>query len=271
MKSERRHELATNELADWIVHFPQWLKENRTTMIVAAVIAVGLIAYTVFFYSRQGRVWEQKQALTTALLEQLAWQKETVLQGKVQGLGVSDIFLSTAGSLGDAAAETENPFLSALAMIKRAEALRAELHYRPKVAEPDVQKYQLQQARNIYEQALEKAKGSSEIAAMAEYGIALCLEDTGDFEGAQKLYEKIADSAEYQGGSFAVRAKLRAKTLNNNKEKVFFAQVQKPEIKQPVEQQISEPLKPDLSDKLEAPLTETDITSQKDLDFNLAK
>jgi tetratricopeptide (TPR) repeat protein len=265
MKAERRHELVTNELADWIANFPQWFKENQTTIIVATVIVAGLIAYTIFFYSRQGSVWEQKQALTTALLDQLRWQKETVLEGKVQGLGVSDIFLNTAGSLQSAAAETENPLLSALAMIKRAEALRTELHYRPKAAEPDVQKYQLEQAKTIYEQALEKAKGSPEIAAMAEYGIALCLEDMGDFEGAQKLYEKIADSAEYQGGSFAARAKFRAKTLNNNKEKVFFSQVQKPEIKQPVEQQVSEPLKP------EAPSTGTDVTSQKDLDFNLAK
>ena len=51
----------------------------------------------------------------------------------------------------------------------------------------------------------------------------------------------------------------------SNKEKVFFTQVQKPEIKQPAEQQLFGPL------KLEAPSTETDITSQKDLDFNLAK
>jgi len=269
MKSEHRHELKTNELADWIVHFPQWIKENQTTVIVGAIIAAGLIAYTVFFYSRQGRVWEQEQVLTTALLEQLVWQKETVLRGKVQGMGVSDIFLNTAGSLSAAAGETENPLLSALAMIKRAETLRAELHYRPKVAEPDVRKYQLEQARSIYEQAREKAKGEPDIAAMAEYGIALCLEDTGDFEGAQKLYEKIADSAEYQGSSFAARAKFRAKTLSDHKEKVFFAHVEKPEIEQPVgqqnRQQISGPL------KLEAPLTETDVTSQKDLDFNLAK
>ncbi len=31
MKAEHRHELKTNELADWIVHFPQWFKENQTT------------------------------------------------------------------------------------------------------------------------------------------------------------------------------------------------------------------------------------------------
>ena len=147
MKAERRHELATNELADWIMHFPEWFEENRTTVIVGAIVVAGLIAYTVFFYSRQGQAWDKKQAQTTALLEQLQWQKQTVLRGKIQGLGVSDIFLNTAGNLQAAAAEAENPLLSALAMIKRAQALRVELHYRPKVAESDIQKYQLEQAR----------------------------------------------------------------------------------------------------------------------------
>lgn len=264
MKAEHRHELKTNELADWIAHFPQWFKENQTTIIVGAIIVAGLIVYTIFFYSRQGQVVEQKNELTTALLEQLYWQKQTVLAGKVQGLGVSDIFLNIAGSLGDAAAETENPRLSALAMIKRAEALRTELHYRPKVAEPDVQKYQLQQAKDIYGQALEKAKDTPAIAAMAEYGIALCLEDMGDFEGAQKLYEKIAASTEYQGSSFSARAEFRAKTLSDYKEKVFFAQVEPPKQipEQQSSNQSSELLKP------ETPLTDADIASQKDLDFN---
>jgi len=265
MKAERRHELTTNELADWIVHFPKWFEENRTTIIVGAIVVAGLIAYTIYFYSRQGQAWEQKQAQTTVLLEQLEWQKQTVLRGQVQGLGVSDIFLNTAGSLQVAAAEAENPLLSVLAMIKRAQVLRAELHYRPKVAESDIQKYQLEQAKKNYEQALEKAKGEPDIAAMAEYGIALCLEDMGDFTGAEKLYKKIADSAEYQGCSFQARAKCRAQILSDYRGKVFFAQVEKPEIEQLVEQQISKPL------QLETPSVDTGVMSQQELDFNLAK
>jgi tetratricopeptide (TPR) repeat protein len=267
MKSERRHELATNELADWVMHFPQWFKENITTIIVAAIIAVGLIAYTIYFYSRHGSVGKQKEERAMMLLEELPWQKETVLTGKMQGLGVSDIFLNTAGSLQSIAEETENPVLSALAMIKRAEALRAELHYRPKVAEPDVLKYQLDQARKIYEQALEKAKDEPAIAAMAEYGIALCLEDMGDFAGAEKLYNKIAASAEYQGSSFSARAEFRVKTLKNNTEKVFFVQAEKPE-QEPNEQSNVQPSRPL---KLEEPLTESDVAAQKDLDFNSAQ
>ena len=267
MKSERRHELATNELADWIVHFPQWFEENRTTIIAGAIIVAGLIAYTIFFYSRQSQTEEQKQVQTTALLEQLQWQKQTVMRGKTQELGVSDIFLNTAGGLQAAAAEAENPLLSALAMIKRAQALRAELHYRPKIAESDIQKYQLEQAKKIYEQALEKAESEPEIAAMAEYGIALCLEDMGDFTEAEKLYEKIADSAEYQGCSFQARAKFRAQTLSDYRGKVFFAQAEMPE-QVPAEQDQKQSVGPLTS---EAPLTEVNAAYRQDLDLNSAK
>jgi tetratricopeptide (TPR) repeat protein len=262
MKSERRHELATNELADWVVHFPQWFRENQTTVIATAIIVVGLIVYTIFFYSRRSRAEEQKESMAVTILDQLSWQKETVLEGKVQGLGVSDVFLGMAGSLGNVAVETENPVLSALAMIKRAEALRTELHYRSSIAEPDVRKNQLEQAAKIYEQAMEKAKGQPAIAAMAEYGIALCLEDMRNFAEAEKLYNKIAASVEYQSSSFPVRAELRLKTLEDKKEKVLFVQTEPqpmPDIQKPG------PL------MLEAPLTIEQMAAQKDLDFNSSR
>ncbi|MDD5134378.1 MAG: hypothetical protein PHP01_03080 [Phycisphaerae bacterium] len=258
MKSDRRHELATNELADWIVNFPQWLKENKTTVAFGAVIVAGLIAYTIFFYSRESRVYDARQSQATAMLEQLRWQKEMVLMGKTQGLGVSDVFLNTAGSLKDVAAETDNPNLGALAMIKRAEALRAELHYRPKVAEKDVQAYQLQEAKKIYSEAMAKANVPM-VSAMAEYGMALCLEDMGDFDGAKALYTKIADANEYQGTSFSARAKFRADTMADYDGKFAFAKAV--EQAQPPAGQLS----------LESPVDQADIEALKPADFNLAK
>jgi len=259
MKSERRHELATNELADWVVHFPQWFKENQTTVIAAAIVVVGLITYAFFFYSRQDKTEEQKEAMAVARLDHLSRQREIVLQGEVQGQDVSNAFLGMAGKLGSIANETENPVLSALATIKGAEALRTELHYRASVAEPDARKEQLEQIVEIYRQAMEKAKGQPAIAAMAEYGMALCFEDMQNFAEAEALYNKIAASVEYQGSSFPSRAKLRLKTLEDKKQKVLFVQAEP----QPV---------PDIQRPgpfvLDAPLTLEEAAAQKDLDFN---
>ena len=263
MKSERRHELATNELADWIVHFPQWYKENQTTIIIGAIVAIGLVVYTIFFYSRENRIWDQKQAQTTAILGQIDQQKGAVLQGKQQGLGTSDLFLSTASALQTAAAETENPLLSALALIKRAEALRTELHYRAKIAEPDVQKYQLQQAMDCYKQAFEKAKSDPTIASMAEYGQALCLEGMRDFKGARELYAKIANAPEYNGTIYQIRAKFRLETLVDDESKVEFVSRPVAEPNQAAAGQSLMPQAPAMSDMNITPDLKLNVDSNK--------
>ncbi|HBG27420.1 MAG: hypothetical protein A2Y10_19135 [Planctomycetes bacterium GWF2_41_51] len=235
MKSERRHELTTNELADWIANLPKWIKENQMTVLVAALAVAALIAYTIFYYTRENKLWDEKNAQTTALLDQVNWQKQTVVQGKTQGLGVSDLFLNTASSLQTAASETDNEILSALAIIKRAEALRAELHYRPTVAEPDVRKFQLQQAQKAYEQALEKAKNDPQTAAMAEYGIAISLEDMGDIEGAKKAYEKIVQEPKYDGTTYQNRAQVRLETMDENSAEVILARAEVPQTPETIE------------------------------------
>ncbi len=223
MKSERRHELATNELADWIVNFPTWLKENMTTVIIGVVVVIALAAYTIFFYHRENRVWNEKNAMITATIEQLSMQKQAVIQGKTQGMGVSDLFQTTANTLKNSAAETDNSVLAALAMVKQAEALRTDLHYRLTAAEPDVRKFQFQQAQKIYEEALAKAKADPQVAAMAQYGIGLCLEEIGDFGGAKKAYETLVNEPSYKGTTYQKRAQVRVNTMSDNQRQVVFA------------------------------------------------
>ncbi len=230
MKAERRHELATNELAEWIVNFPKWLKENLRSVIIGTIVVLALIAYTIFYYSRENRIWNEKNAEITSVLDQLGYQKQTVVQGKNQGLGVSDTFENTASILKTKASETDNPFLSALALIKTAEAYRTELHYRPTAAAEDVRKYKLQEAMKLYEQALEKAKSDAQISSMAQYGIALCLEDMGNFEDAKKTYEKIVSEPAYKGTVYQNKAQIRINTMKDNQRQVVFAMSQKPQM-----------------------------------------
>jgi len=223
MDSERRHELATNELADWIVNFPKWFRENMTTVIIGVVVVAALIAYTIFFYSRENRVWNEKNAMITATIDQLNMHKQTVVQGKTKGMGVSDLFQTTANTLKTSAAETDNAVLSAIAMIKQAEALRTDLHYRLTAAEPDVRKFQFQQAQKIYEEALTKAKADPQVAAMAQYGIGLCLEEVGDFDGAKKAYQTLIDEKSYKGTTYQERAEVRINIMSDNQKQVVLA------------------------------------------------
>ncbi|HAL45326.1 MAG: hypothetical protein A2Y12_01455 [Planctomycetes bacterium GWF2_42_9] len=260
MKSERRHELATNELADWIANFPKWFKENMTTVIIAVVVVAALIAYSIFFYTREGKVWNEKNAMVTQALDQLGAQKQMIVQGQTKGLGASDVLMNTASTLETSAKETDNKNLSALATIKRAEALRTETHYRATLAEADVRKFQIEQAKKLYEEAFEKAKSNPQIAAMAQFGIGLSLEDMGDFGGAKETYQKIVNDPNYKGTTYQSRAEVRINTMGDNMKRVVFAKSEKPqtpEIKTPIL-------------KLEEPITDLNqLTAPKD--FNQSK
>jgi tetratricopeptide (TPR) repeat protein len=239
MKSERRHELATNELADWIANFPNWFKENLTSVVIGVIVVAALIAYTIYFYSRENQVWNQKNAIITSSLDQISMNRQTAVQGKSQGVSVSDLFQSNANVLEKSASETDNQVLSALALVKRAEALRTELHYRTTPAEPDVRNNQLKQALKSYEDALPKAKSDPQIAAMAQFGIGLTYEDMGNFDEAKKAYEKVVNDPAYKGTTYQSRAEVRINTMNDNQRQVVFAKSEKPQT--PPTKQIQPP------------------------------
>ena len=53
MKSDHRHELKTNELAQWVAEFPEWARAHSRTIIAgsAIVVAVALV-YAWYLYDR---------------------------------------------------------------------------------------------------------------------------------------------------------------------------------------------------------------------------
>ena len=71
MKSDHRHELKTNELADWLSHLPEWTKENLLTIVitVAAVVAAAAIyGWTIY---NKNVVQAQEQTEFTNLINQV--------------------------------------------------------------------------------------------------------------------------------------------------------------------------------------------------------
>ena len=60
MKSKHRHELKTNELAEWIANFPQWAQENARMIIFVAVVAVLVIGLACFYWYQKNVVSVRK-------------------------------------------------------------------------------------------------------------------------------------------------------------------------------------------------------------------
>ena len=227
MKSDHRHELKTNELADWLSHLPEWTKENLITIvIVAAVVVAAAAIYGLRLYSKNV-VQVQEQTEFTTLINQVSSGKMQILQGQQsQGRDWSFVLLQPANTLQTFAQKTSNERMAALALIKRAEALRAELHYGNVEEEYLINQTNL--AKASYAEALEKCPTNPSLAATAKFGMGLCEEELGNFEQARKIYEDIAGNSDFETTLATIRAKRRLETMADYQQKIAFKPAPKP-------------------------------------------
>ena len=130
MRSDHRHELKTNELADWIMNLPDWAQENRNSLIAA--VALILIACLVYFWSfyRRDMVRERNQTRLTNLVAQVPQQMARVASAAAQNRDETFALMQTEQDLQDFAQKSSNSDMAAMALLQRAAAIRAELHLR---------------------------------------------------------------------------------------------------------------------------------------------
>jgi len=222
MRSDHRHELKTNELADWIMHFPEWANENRTSLIgAAAVILVALLVYFLSFY-RQNIVSARNQVRLTNLVTQVPQQMNRVANAAMQNSDESYSLLPTAQDLQDFAQKSSNSDMAALALIQRGAALRAEIHYRLAEVSREELSTQIGKAKESYQQALDRKPSSPSLAAAAQYGLGLCEEELGNFDQAAQIYREVAQRGEYAGTTGQAEAAYRLKIMDDYKTAVVF-------------------------------------------------
>ena len=213
MDAEHRHELKTNELADWIGHFPDFCRENAKTIIGVSLI---IAAAVVFFYSRGVRAKSQfdQEAQAIALINRLDYNKIVTIRAQREGKAAADSIGLSAESLEMAAAEAKLPHVAALLLIKQGDALRTDLHYRAKEVDPDVIGNQINNAREAYEKALIQAQGNNTLVALANFGMGMCAEEIGDYTKAAKIYDSIIADADFAGTVLPRQAQGRLPTAS---------------------------------------------------------
>ncbi|MDT8300375.1 MAG: hypothetical protein RQ760_02755 [Sedimentisphaerales bacterium] len=228
MKSEHRHELKTNELAEWLGNLPQWSKENMTTiLVVAAVVVAG--ATFLFWRSYNKNIVQVRGHLEFSnLLDQLSASKMQVINAQSQGQDLSALLLQPANSLGSFAQSTSNNRMAALALIKQAEALRTELHYRSGLISKQDLTNQINEAKVAYAGAVEKASDDASLKAAAEFGLGLCEEELSNFQEAQQIYQGIVANAAYEGTVAKAAAQHRLETMEDYRQKVVFKPAPEP-------------------------------------------
>jgi tetratricopeptide (TPR) repeat protein len=231
MKSKERHELKTNELAEWFVNLPVWFEKNRNT-VIAVSTGVILLAVLWFWHNYQKNVIEpRKYERFTETISQLPNQKVRLLQAKMQQMEINSNLRQFAANLSDVAETTANPVTAAFAYIEQGKFLRTDLHYQTKTPDKNVAAEQLNKAKEAYGKALaklmaggtEKGKPVNEsLAAQAIFGIGLCEEELGNFDAARQKYLEITGNSIYQYTTGFAEAQRRLDIMADFQQEVVF-------------------------------------------------
>jgi len=280
MKSDHRHDLKTNELAEWIGNLPQWARENRRTIIYVSVVAILVIGSASWYWYNKNVESVREQVKLTSLIAQLPQSKMRIVTARARGVDTSIIMLiQDADNLQSAAQSAKDDQIAALALIKHAEALRTALHYRQGTVSRAELKATIDRAKAGYSEALEKALPNPSLMATARFGLGLCEEELGNFEKAEQIYREVATNTDFEGTTAIAQAKQRLKTMADYQQKVVFKASPRPKppefIQPPFELQPADiNLGPETSDILsEFPdinlVSETPISPLESPDVNL--
>jgi len=259
MKPEHRHELKTNDLAEWLAHLPKWFEQNRNTIIYIAVAVIIVGGYYLWYNYQKNVVEVRKKTYFTQVLTQLPARKAQILYAYSQGIDASFQLLDLAKELSTLAQNTKNKKAAAVALIEQGQILRTELHYRLRSPDQDELQSQITQAKNAYNKALnilapddeDKAKKLyPALVAEAKFGLGLCDEELGNFDEAKKIYREIAGSAELKNTTAAAQAKLRLDTMDGYEEKIAFKPAPRPTIiPETIPPQLLQPMSPDANEQ----------------------
>ncbi|MHC4131184.1 MAG: tetratricopeptide repeat protein [Planctomycetota bacterium] len=222
MKSEHRHELKTNELAEFLVNFPQWFKDNLNNIIYVSIgIVVIASVFGYLWYTKNIQPVGQMTEFTSVILT-IPQQKMRIVSDQMRGSDSAYVLLQSANELELIAKNSKEDGLAALAYIKSADLIRTELHYRPRAVTQAERRKQIDKAKQSYNQAITKSKSTSSLRAIAQYSLGLCEEELSNFGAAKKIYEDIINTVEFEGTTGANQAKLRLEEIGNYQQRLVF-------------------------------------------------
>jgi tetratricopeptide (TPR) repeat protein len=158
----------------------------------------------------------------TRLLSELYQNRLAIIEQQGQGVDMSYMILQTANRLNDFAQTAGKPDIASLALIKYADAIRMELHYRMGGTDNQTVSSQIAKAKTAYQQAAEKASDNASLRATATFGLGLCEEELQNFDKAKEIYKQIVDEPEFETTIAKASAQHRLKIMDDYRQMVAF-------------------------------------------------
>ena len=230
MDTEHRHELKSNELASFLGNLPDFIRQYFNQIIGVLLIVIAIVVIPLYKNMHNRTNLAEEAAMTSQIRMALDSVGAAAQDTKSENPTAS--LVASAEDLDEAAQTSKHDNLAAMALIKEAELLRAELHFSKEV-NADMISENMSKARTACEQALEKTQLPT-IRGMAELNLGLCDEEAGQYDNARQAYEKIIQNPDYAANGIAEQAQRRLEALADNSVKVTF--VKGPEEEAPADQ-----------------------------------
>lgn len=194
MKSEERHQLEQNELADWVIRLVALLRPYLIYIFVAAIVLVGVliglsIQSNAHLQAQQDAWREFFQAADSAQFEVLLSRYPKSAAAPYTRLRIGDLKFDEGKKI---------------LITNRTRALSL-----------------FDEAIKFYEELTQNSATPSDVRQQALFGIGLVQESKGALEEAKKAYESVV--TEYAGSEFALRAQNRIQQLDTPSAKEFYA------------------------------------------------
>lgn len=225
MDAEHRHELKTNELAEFFENLPEFVRKYSNQIIGVCLILTALFVIPLWKNWRQ----ESRRAQQAAMVSRIQTAREAVTKATrpAEGIQPASLLDPAAEELRTASQTAPQKDLAALARLEEAKLLRSVLHLQADLSPEEISS-RLNKAQEACQQALSMAS-SPTLKGLAELQLGLCAEEGGQYEQARDIYTRIIQNSAYKGTAVIEQAKQRLDQLQDNSVKVVFAPAPPPE------------------------------------------
>jgi len=235
MKSDDRHKLKTNELADSLGDVPAFLREYGSRIGIIAILAL-VVVFGLWQWVANARVRKQEQInnLQTIMVQREKSQKQAIEQARLQADDKNaeqpiDTSTDVNGSelamqLSQLAAKTSDASVGMMAMLQEAQAIWSQMFFSARPLSDEEKENLCAQAEKVYQQLQSKYARQPVAVASAQIGLGLIAENRGQWDQAGQIYQKIIADDTLTGTVFPRQAQSRLDIIDDIKRPVIFSQ-----------------------------------------------